>query len=39
MTRTAPRALACAFQDLRSIAIVIGLMVVSAIAGWLIGRS
>ena len=38
MTRAAPKPLACAFQYTRSIAIVLGLMAVSAIAGWLIGR-
>lgn len=37
MTRTSPVRLGCALQDVRSIAIVLGLMAVSAIAGWLIG--
>lgn len=38
MTRAAPKPLACAFQYTRSIAIVLGLMVVSVLVGWLIGR-
>lgn len=38
MTRTSPVRLGCALQDVRSMAIVLGLMGVSALAGWLIGR-
>jgi hypothetical protein len=39
MTRAAPKPLACAFQSARSIAIVLGVMVVSALVGWRIGRA
>lgn len=39
MTRAAPRPLDCAFQYTRSIAIVVGVMAVSALVGWLIGRA
>jgi len=38
MTRTSPVRLGCALQDVRSMAIVLGLMGVSALAGWLLGR-
>ena len=38
MKRAAPKPLACAFQYMRSMAIVLGLMAVSVLVGWLIGH-